>query len=474
MASKKDLVEAQAFSRRRLLTAFVSGAPGGRELEPGKPLRAVVVGLALTGLLVVGSLVAGLLRPGLPQGWDHNSLVVTKDDGARYVALDGTLYPVLNTTSARLLIDGPYRVLQVDDDRIANSERGRAVGIPGAPDELPAPDRLVRTGWLSCLEPEGGVVTALTRGEIQDSMQAVLTQDASSDEGSVPRALLVQVAGDLHLVVGGRRHLVPRAQSAAVLRAVGQDTVVPWTADAAWLQLFPPGDDLDPVTIPGAGDDVPADVPAPPDTVVGSVVVVTDTERTYVVDEAGQLAPLSTFAEPLYRLGSGESVGPDLEVTAAQVRGMATAPRPVGGRDWPTTAPRSLPDGEVACAYLETAPDDAAAEPVVTLVPHPEIEVAPGSRTVLVQPAAGALVRSVASAGVSGPVVLIDQAGTAFAVPGADAGVLERLGYASQDVTTVPAPWVSLFAPGPELTVEAAAGPPGATGDAAPEAGAGG
>ena len=34
MATKKDLVEAQSFSRRRLTTAFVSGAPGGREVEP--------------------------------------------------------------------------------------------------------------------------------------------------------------------------------------------------------------------------------------------------------------------------------------------------------------------------------------------------------------------------------------------------------------------------------------------------------
>ena len=32
MATKKHLVEAHAFSRRRLVTAFVSGAPGGREL----------------------------------------------------------------------------------------------------------------------------------------------------------------------------------------------------------------------------------------------------------------------------------------------------------------------------------------------------------------------------------------------------------------------------------------------------------
>ena len=46
MATKKDLVEAYSFSRRRLVTAFVSGAPGGREVEPARPGRTIVGGVA--------------------------------------------------------------------------------------------------------------------------------------------------------------------------------------------------------------------------------------------------------------------------------------------------------------------------------------------------------------------------------------------------------------------------------------------
>ena len=45
MATKKDLVEAYSFSRRRLVTAFLSGAPGGREVEPSRPGRTVVGGV---------------------------------------------------------------------------------------------------------------------------------------------------------------------------------------------------------------------------------------------------------------------------------------------------------------------------------------------------------------------------------------------------------------------------------------------
>ena len=61
MASKQELIQAHRFSRRRLLTAFTSGAPGGRELAPAKPLRGVVVGLALAVLTAVGTLVVGRL-----------------------------------------------------------------------------------------------------------------------------------------------------------------------------------------------------------------------------------------------------------------------------------------------------------------------------------------------------------------------------------------------------------------------------
>ncbi|MEO5608100.1 MAG: type VII secretion protein EccB, partial [Ornithinibacter sp.] len=104
MATKKDLVEAQSFSRRRLTTAFVSGAPGGREVEPHRPLRAVAGGLALTVVLILGSMAFGWLRSSLPQGWENNRLVIAQDSGARYVSVKSVLHPVVNTTSARLLI----------------------------------------------------------------------------------------------------------------------------------------------------------------------------------------------------------------------------------------------------------------------------------------------------------------------------------------------------------------------------------
>ena len=69
MSTKRDLVEAHAFSRRRLVTAFVSGAPGGREVEPNRPGRAIIGGVALAILLVAGAAIAGVFSPRTPANW---------------------------------------------------------------------------------------------------------------------------------------------------------------------------------------------------------------------------------------------------------------------------------------------------------------------------------------------------------------------------------------------------------------------
>ena len=88
MATKRDLVEAYAFSRRRLVTAFVSGAPGGREVEPARPGRTIVGGLALAVLLVAGAAIAGVFAPRTPDDWNKPGLVISKETGAAYVILE--------------------------------------------------------------------------------------------------------------------------------------------------------------------------------------------------------------------------------------------------------------------------------------------------------------------------------------------------------------------------------------------------
>lgn len=452
MASKKDLVEAQGFSRRRLLTAFVSGAPGGRELEPTKPLRAVVGGVALTVLVVVGSMVSGMVSQPLAKGWNDNKLVITKDEklgGSRYVAIGEVLYPVLNVTSARLLIPaGSFAVLTVGVDKIADAERGKTVGITGAPDALPGKDQLISTGWLNCTSPRGTTATVLSAGGT--ARQVAAAAQASAGQAAGP-GLLVEAAGEQYLVMGGLRHLIPQADRDAVLRAVGQGTTRPWSVTGRWLNLFRPGSDLAPVEVKGAQSEVPGGVVAPQGAVIGSVLSVTATGERYVVDASGELAALSDFAEPLYRLGSGAQIGPDLEVTNAQLRGMGNSSEVAAPDDWPKSEPSAAPDGGAACAVLTTGADSPVGLAFSTRVKVP----ADGDER-RVDPSGGALVR----AGAHGPVQLIDQSGTAFPVPDASAEILGRLGFGSKYVTEVPEAWLRLFPAGPALTVDAAGKPP--------------
>src|ERR1700754_2346694 len=116
MATKRDLVEAHAFSRRRLVTAFVSGAPGGREVEPARPGRTIVGGAALAVLLIAGAAIAGVFSPTVPDDWNQpGHLIFSKETGDKYVVpgipedapdedTPPVLRPVINSTSARLIV----------------------------------------------------------------------------------------------------------------------------------------------------------------------------------------------------------------------------------------------------------------------------------------------------------------------------------------------------------------------------------
>ena len=110
MATKKDLVEAYSFSRRRLVTAFVSGAPGGREVEPARPGRTIVGGLALAVLLVAGAAIAGVFAPRTPDDWTEHGLIVSKDTGQAYVIVPDAGHSAMEPGIRAALVDAMERM----------------------------------------------------------------------------------------------------------------------------------------------------------------------------------------------------------------------------------------------------------------------------------------------------------------------------------------------------------------------------
>lgn len=442
MATKKDLIEAQSFSRRRLLTAFTSGAPAGKELEPTNPLRAVIAGIVLTAMVILAGVFYGLIRPGLPDGWEDNYLILVSDTGTRYVTVGGTLYPVLNTASARLLSEpGGFKVKTTDQATIADIEIGPTVGILGAPDDLPSADSLIGDGWLACA--------------VSDGTSLAIPESALGD--AVTGAAVVTRGDDTFVVVDDRRYLVDPERVDPVLRAVGLDRNGAAEVEGRWLNLFQPGIDLAPLTIDGAGGTL-AGVDLP----VGTAVHfegTSDTER-FVLTAEGELAPLSPVAYQLYLLGTGAELGGVVEVTQAEIGDLDSAGAVAGGVDWPESALAPIESASPPCALLGHTADGS--ERTVLAAPRDDVEI-PGAGAPQIAVGAGALVRS-GGAGdeTSGTVQLIDETGTVYSIPDADDDPLGRLGYDQADAVAVSGAWLQFLPAGPALTVAAAGQTPSA------------
>lgn len=436
MASNKDILEAQRYNRRRLVTAFTSGTPGGRELE-AKPLgRPLLVGAVLGLVLVLVAVVMGRFAPALPTGWENDTLMVVKDTGARYYAVDGVLRPVANVTSARLLADpSRFRTSEVESSALDGIPRGSGIGIAGAPDMVPARDQLRSGQWTACATPAGGTRTWIGQdpARIQDAGAALVSSDDRT-----------------YLIASGRRHLVADDR---VRIAAGLDTTPVHPVAAPWLNLFTAGTELGPLEVPGAGR--PADLPGRLVTaVIGSVVEVgkgTDLRR-YLVTGRGEITPLTEFAYDLYQMGTGVEAGNPITATVAEISGLDSLPDPIVPSDWPVAVGDVVDAGHLACARLIEADDRPTT--VLTRVPVPSdgggvptgVAVAGGS---------GALVRAT-SGGTLGAVSLVTDPGLAYGIEGTLVDTLARLGYTEADVHTVPAAWVALAPAGVALSTAAA------------------
>lgn len=439
MATKKDLVEAQSFSKRRLTTAFVSGAPGGREVEPHRPMKAVIGGLALTVVLVIGSLAFGWLRGTLPENWGDNKLVIAKTSGARYVSIKKTLHPVLNTTSARLLIPAKnFEVITVADDKLATKKRGSTIGIPGAPDSLTPPTSLTNTGWVSCLGSESGVSTGV----------GASVKSTATDTG----ASVVMTGKQAFIIAGGMRYPVSAQHLGDVRLALALDGSQPRQAPAVWTNLFALGPAIEPISLPGYGKTAAG---LPVGATVGSVLAVGNSgqpTRRYLVNSSGELEPLPDFAHAMFRLGSGSTTTEDLQVTPSQLTQLTVRSQRVAPTQWPTELP-TLVD-ESPCATL-TATNGT--RPSVKLSTSSTVQPTSGASKVAVDLGTGALVRAIGAGSLNaGPLLAIDQTGTSYAIDGSTPDLLQRLGYEPANVAPVPQAWAELFHTGPVLSVEAA------------------
>ncbi|GAB2512889.1 type VII secretion protein EccB [Microbacterium petrolearium] len=454
MASKQELIQAHRFSRRRLLTAFTSGAPGGRELAPAKPLRGVVVGLALAVLTAVGTLVVGSFTGTLPDGWKDASVVVVKGEGTRYVAINGTLYPFLNLASARLAT-GSSDILEVTADQLAGMPRESApIGIADAPDALPEAARLIDAAWTSCVSDEIGRAIAgeTVYGEDGNPIEAApSTRIATAGvPGTAPVAdIVLDPAGTAYYVTGSMRYEIP-AQVEAMSLAL-QVTHQPRTVNANWLNLLDQGTPLRALSFDRLGQ--PAE---DTDLRVGQMVQTQDAEGAvtgdYIVTDNSRLVRLNAFARELAAMSVSEDPTLQEPVTMSVTEaGPLISEESAIPEDWPTYL--AAPAEGATCVRMEPS-EFPATDGAEVLRPTVTVSAAPADLTPgpVVEPGGGALVDAV-SAGGGDAFGYISENGVYF--PIATFADVERLGYARDDIVIVPAGWARLFPIGPELSQDA-------------------
>lgn len=205
----------------RLSSALVTGHRWQTD-SPERRLRFGLMAGALVTAAVLAALslgVAGRATTTAAPWWHEGAFLAERETGARYVVLDGRLRPVPNHASALLVLGRSDASPQVVP-RAELPVPGPALGIPGAPDRLPPPDRL------------------LTRSEV-DSVGA----------SGIPagRGALVRSGRTYHLVTDdGTAFPLMRGAGGDALIALGYAGTTPVEVEARWLAPFVAGPALDP------------------------------------------------------------------------------------------------------------------------------------------------------------------------------------------------------------------------------------
>lgn len=453
MATKKDLVEAHAFSRRRLVTAFVSGAPGGREVEPVRPGRVLIGGIALSVLLLAGAAIAGFLLGRPPAQWlEAPSFIISKDTGEQYVVIRGGDEPILqrvpNYVSAQLLLgDAELTPFTVRDKYIRTVQLGEDLGIEGAPAGLPSAEALVDDGWTACTASGVGIKIAIQRqASVEDLTGAAFLVSNDGEEWLIATAPSI---GSQQ----GRAYRFPMPRDAASASTVGNKLGFSASAtevDVDWLNLFPLGEPLekDSFGLTRTGERVPYSATGIDLSAYRIGDLLQSSTGSYYLLGDQQVQPLQDFAGMVYDVVGATAVQLDSDL-------RADFDDPGHPGEWPTDIPAAVGSGAL-CGVLHPG---AGTDPAVSLATNPTdaadpAETSRGRHAVDVEPSAGAYVLSGSDAAAEGGTpYVIDTKGEKYAL---GPQVPDYIGYADVEPPLVPSTWLEFFEPGVPLSTNSA------------------
>ena len=443
--------------------------------------RAVLMGalILITGL--VGCFVFSLIRPSGSAG--NNAVLADRSTAALYVRVGDDLHPVLNLTSARLIVGRPVNPTTVKSSELDRFPRGNLIGIPGAPERM-VQNASHDANWTVC-----DAVSGTSRGAHSTGVAVI----AGPPDGDGARAaaihanqgILVDNGASTWLLWDGKRSQIDLANH-AVTSALGlglgaPEVPAPRPIAPGLFNAIPEAPPLAPPPIPNSGDSAGFSVPAP----VGAVVVSygleqnsSGTVRYYAVLPDG-LQPISPVLAAILRNTNSYGLDQPPRIGADQVAKLPVS-RMLDTTRYPDQqiVVVDAAKNPVTCAYWSKPA--GAATSSLSLLSGSVLPVPDGVRTVdlvgggsqgngstatrvALVPGTGYFTQTVgggAAAPAAGSLFWVSDTGVRYGIdneaengPGA-AGhgkTVEALGLSAP---AVPIPWsvLSLFATGPALS----------------------
>lgn len=464
MESRRDQVHAYFFVVGRLAAAVTHGRPNAVEWPNHRFKLGIIIGILISALLVGIFGIIGLISPGGNTAWRKpGTIVVVEGSSTGYVYLHGKLRPVLNQASAVLASGESGNVVSVSGEALRGTPVGQPVGIPGAPDRVPAPGQLYRGAWTVCVRP------GHTTGD--SPVVTVLFGDRGGSTVARGDAVLVSTPdGTVYMLWHGTRH---RIAGQYVLTALGYVDEPVRSVPATWLSPIPAGPKVGVRDIPGLGEPGPRIGEGA--SRVGQILhagnSVVQSSQYYLVRADG-LEPVSRtvaaliLAKPSTRRAYPNGSPRPIPVgTTALKRTPTSTARPELGAGLPRVPPNvsRIDKRSALCARytsgtrasnrvsLRTVPAPAEPATAVAVATHTSGETAD---RVVIPYGSAALVRARHP---KGPVYLISASGTRYPLGGPD--VLKSLGYTSSNVVGVSRALLELLPRGPVLSIDAALQP---------------
>lgn len=344
----KAQVSGHKFLVRRMQHALVLGDISMIHDPLASRRRALIFGAIAVVLIALGSGLLAWLRPDPNPG---DAQLLRSDQSQLYVRVEGTLHPVANLASARLILGEAAEPASIGNSALEDAALGTPIGIADAPVELAAPAELdplapkPANTWAACLarpvHNEPPFVTSATR-----------------DGGGTEHELVVSVGHDLRVLP---------EPAAAYLRHQDRD----WLVTSKGRALLPAANSDDGRIIRRTLKlEEPVEVPAEflnafaenPPIRLPEVRLLHADNQTWAQVDGGIVALTETQASML-----ADASAPLRTVSAQELAGLADATDPAIDVI-PSTIP-SIVDGDVwLCANAEgTAVELAPVESLVEL-----------------------------------------------------------------------------------------------------------